>query len=72
MEPGLQAVPEEGRERGEGEAGDHDYYSRKSFLSSLISLGEANCCFPIILTPFSSLAHKGLIQSCQSGPEKPI
>lgn len=37
-------------------------------LSSLTSLGEANCCFPIILTFSSSLAHKGLLQSGQFGP----
>lgn len=60
---GRQSVPEEEQERGEGETVGHDCFSRKSFLSLLISLGEANCCFLIILTPSSSLAHKGLIQS---------
>lgn len=71
MELGLQAVPEEGWERGEGEAGDHGCYSRKSFLSSLI-LGEANCCFLMIVTPSSSPAHKGPVLSQQSGLERPV
>ena len=33
----MQAVPEEGQERGEGETGDHNCYSRKfSFLLDLL------------------------------------
>lgn len=66
---GLHTVSEEGQERGEGEAGDRAVTAEK-FLSSLTSLGEANCCCPIILTLSRSLAHKGLLQFWQSGPKK--
>lgn len=65
MGVGLQTVPEEGE--GRERLVTRTVITGK-LLSSLTSLGEANCCFPIILTFSSSLAHKGLLQSGQFGP----